>query len=116
MAELSYVLSKRYAWYAILLMSIIDEMDIELTLDDYYSVWRKHKPSRSTFSGLVSDLERSGLIKKSIGIKKKSSFRISLNRDLLYWLFGADTTIFSPKANEAFRDEIFDFSSLSQKD
>ena len=82
--------------YAVALFSILwsnETRGISQNLDEIYSGWQILRPSRTTFSILVKEFERTEVIEISSG-SKKSEKVISINKDFIKYLkVGDDLSI-----------------------
>ena len=82
--------------YSVALFSILwsnETRGISQNLDEIYSGWQILRPSRTTFSILVKEFERTEVIKISSG-SKKSEKMISINKDFIkYSKVGDDLSI-----------------------
>lgn len=69
------VISRKYGVLTAMLLCYVAEFDTEhWNIDKIYSVWRKNKPSRSTFSQILSEMEALNWIDKELGAKKSEVY------------------------------------------
>lgn len=77
---------KKHSYLLCLLLVYVAKYGLRgSTQDAIYDAWRKNKPSRSTFTNLLKDLEQIGIIERGQG-RKKSSVEIKvLSNQLVYF-------------------------------
>ena len=65
-----------------LLCFVAKQEKADWNIDAIFHAWRRRKPSRSTFTQIITDMEAVGWVKKVAGAKKSEVF-LEINPDLI---------------------------------
>jgi len=105
----SHFFGKKYSYLVCLLLVYVAKYGLRgSTQDAIYDAWRKNKPSRSTFTNLLKDLEQIGIIERRQG-RKKSSVEIKvLSNQLIYFVGLKPLEEFIPSNCWVFQTGTFD--------
>ena len=88
LTKLPHFFGKKHSYLVCLLLIYVGKYGLRSpTQEAMFDAWKKYKPSRTTFVGLLKDLEDIGVLKRSLG-QKKSSIEVEVDLPLLLNLVG----------------------------